>query len=33
MAKADHLTRLIAFLLFGYFAIAAATTFAFTFVW
>jgi len=33
MAKADRLARLIAFLLFGYFALAAATTFAFTFVW
>jgi hypothetical protein len=33
MAKADHLARLTAFLLFGYFALTAATAVAFTFAW
>jgi hypothetical protein len=33
MAKADQVTRLMAFLLFGYIALTLAGTFAFTFVW
>jgi hypothetical protein len=33
MAKADHLARLMALLLFGYIALTLAGTFAFTFVW
>lgn len=33
MGKADHMARLMAFLLFGYFALTVATTLAFTFVW
>jgi hypothetical protein len=33
MASADQLTRLMAFLLLGYFALTAAATFAFTFIW
>jgi len=33
MASADQLARLMAFLLLGYFALTAAATFAFTFIW
>ena len=33
MARADQLARLMAFLLLGYFALTAAGTFAFTFIW
>jgi hypothetical protein len=33
MAIADQLARSMAFLLFGYFALTAAATFAFTFIW
>jgi hypothetical protein len=33
MARADQLARLMVFLLLGYFALTAAGTFAFTFIW
>jgi hypothetical protein len=33
MARADQLARLMLFLLLGYFALTAAGTFAFAFIW
>jgi hypothetical protein len=33
MRRVDHMAKLIAFLLLGYFALTAVETFAFTFIW